>query len=89
MVLLNVVYFSPQTIRCTFQKHKFEKEINAGKAVGKLEEDKVKELRKLPEYCVLEKKFVWLHTYSTIGNLVALAAQAIHLWYLASHLETI
>ena len=89
MVVSNLLYFEPQTTRCTFQKHKFEKEIGAGQALGKVEEDKAKELRKNPEYCVLEKRFIRLHTYASIVNLVALAAQAVHLWYLAGHLDTI
>lgn len=89
MVVSNLLYFEPQTTRCTFQKHKFEKEIGAGQAIGKVEEDKSEELRKNPEYRDLEKRFVRLHTYASIANLVALAAQALHLWYLAGHLRTI
>ena len=89
MVVSNLLYFEPQTTRCTFQKHKFEKEIQAGQAVGKVEEEKSTELRKNPEYCKLETRFVRLHTYASIANLLALAAQAIHLWYLAGHLDTI
>lgn len=89
MVVSNLVYFEPQTTHCTFQKHKFEKEIGAGQAIGKVEEDKTQELRKNPEYAALENKFVRLHSYASIANLVALAAQAIHLWYLAGHLDTI
>ena len=89
MVVSNLLYFEPQTTHCTFQKHKFEKEVNAGQAIGKVEEEKVKELRKNEEYSKLESKFIRLHTYATIANLLALAAQAIHLWYLAGHLDTI
>ena len=89
MVVSNLFYFEPQTTRCTFQKHKFEKEIQAGQAIGKVEEDKTTELRKNPEYCKLETRFVRLHTYASIANLLALAAQAVHLWYLAGHLDTI
>ena len=89
MVVSNLLYFNPQTTRCTLQKHKFEKEIGAGQAIGKVEEDKTKELRKNPEYAALEKKFVRLHSFAFIVNLAALTAQAIHLWYLAGHLDTI
>ena len=89
MVVSNLLYFEPQTTRCTFQKHKFEKEVGAGQAIGKVEDDKARELRKNPEYVALENKFVRLHTYASIANLAALAAQAIHLWYLAGHLDAI
>ena len=89
MVVSNLLYFEPQTTRCSFQKHKFENEIGAGQAIGKVEDDKIQELRKNPEYVALEKKFVSLHTYASIANLVALAGQAIHLWYLAGHLDTV
>lgn len=71
------------------QKHKFEKEVNAGQEVGKVADDKLEELRKKPEYVVLEKKFVSLHTYSAIVNLLSLALQSIHLWYLSCSLQSI
>ena len=71
------------------KKHKFEREVSAGQAVGKVEEDKLVQLRKLPEYVVLEKRFFNLHTYSAIANLLSLAAQAIHLWHLSCHLSSI
>lgn len=89
MVVSNLLYFEPQASRCSSQKHKFENEIQAGRAVGKVEDDKITELRKNPEYCKLETRFIRLHTYASIANLLALAAQAIHLWYLAGHLDTI
>ena len=89
MVVSNLLYFEPQTTQCTFAKHKFEKEINAGQAIGKVEDNKAEQLRKNPEYRALESKFFWLHTYASIANLAALAAQAVHLWYLTCKLSSI
>ncbi len=89
MVIVNLVYLEPQTTKCTFSKHKFEKEINAGNAIGKLEKDKQEQLRKNPQYSALESKFIWLHSYASVANLVALAAQAVHLWYLSCKLTSI
>ncbi len=84
-----MLYLEPQTTKCTMKKHVFEKEISAGQAIGKVEEDKLKELRKIPEYVVLEKKFFSLHTYSAIGNLLSLAMQGVHLWHLSCYLISI
>ena len=64
--LCSMVYFEPQTTACTVKKHKYEREVSAGQAIGKVEEDKLTELRKIPEYVALEKKFVSLHTLSLI-----------------------
>ena len=83
------MYLEPQTTKCTMNKHKYEKEVNAGLAVGKVEEDKLATLRKIPEYVNLEKRFFSLHTYSAIANLLSLAMQAVHLWYLSCHLTKI
>ena len=89
MVLVNLLHLEPQTTMCTFAKHKFEKEINAGQAVGKLDQDKLTQLRKNPQYCALETRFIWLHSYASVANLVPLAAQAVHLWYLACKITDI
>ena len=89
MVIANLLYLEPQTTKCSFAKHKLEKEINAGTAIGKVEQDKLTELRKNPQYVSLEDQFVRLHTYASIANLGALAAQAIHLWYLTCKLSDI
>ena len=89
MVLISLIYFEPQTTKTAFEKHKLEKEVHAGQAVGKVEEDKLVELRKNPAYVTLEKKFIRLHTYSTVSNLLALAAQAVHLWYVSCQLDSI
>ena len=83
MALSNLLYFEPQTTQCTMAKHKFEKEVSAGQAVGKVEDDKLQELRKNPQYVVLEKRFFSLHAYSAIANLLSLAVQAVHLWHLS------
>lgn len=89
MVITNLLYLEPQTTKCTFAKHKFEKEINSGNAIGKLEKDKHEQLRKNPQYVALERKFIRIHSYASVANLVALAAQAVHLWYLTCKLNTI
>lgn len=89
MVVINLVYLTPQTISCTFAKHKFEKEINSGNVIGKLEKDKHEQLKKNPQYVALESKFIRLHSFSSIANLVALAVQAVHLWYLACKVNSI
>ncbi len=69
-------------------KHKYEREVSAGQAIGKVEMDKLAELRKVPEYVVLEKRFIALHTYSAIANLLSLAAHAVHVWHLSCHLSS-
>ena len=84
-----MLYFEPQTSKSTMIKHKFEKEVCAGQAVGKLEEEKLKDLRKIKEYAVQEKRFIFLHTCSTIANLISLVVQTIHLWYLSFHLRAV
>lgn len=89
MSIANMLYFEPQTSACTMAKHKYEKEISAGQTVGKVEELKLVKLRKIPEYLQLEKRFVSLHTYAAIANLLSLAAQAVHLWHLSCCLSSI
>lgn len=81
-----MLYFEPQTSKCTMAKHKIENTVSAGKAVGKVESDKLTVLREIPEYVVLEKRFIALHTYSAIANLLSLAMQAVHLWHLSCSL---
>ena len=89
MVLLNLLYFEPQTTKVSFKKHHYEKEHQAGEAIGKVEEEKLKALNQIPEYAALNKRFVWLHTLASIANLTALAAQALHLWHLARQLNSV
>ena len=89
MAMSNLLYFEPQTTKCTMTRHKYEKEISAGQAIGKVEEDKLTQLRKIPEYVVLEKRFISLHTYSAIANLVSLATTAVHMWHLSCNLSSI
>ena len=87
MALANLLYFEPQTTKCTMTKHKYEREVSAGQAIGKVEEDKLEQLRKNPEYVVLEKRFGTLHAYSSIANLLSLAVHAVHLWHLSYFLS--
>ena len=72
-----------------FAKHKFEKEVSAGQTPGKIEDDKLKILNKNKEYFNLSKRFVRLHTFSTIANLLALCGQGVHLIYIAKALSDI
>ena len=87
--LANVLYLTPQTVYLTFEKHKFEKEIQAGQAVGKLEDNKLEILNKKKEYVSLSKQFIFLHSLTSIANLVSLCAQGVHAIYLVGHLATL
>ena len=82
-VLANVLYFNQATVDVMFAKHKFEKEVHAGQTPGKIEDDKLETLNKNKEYVSLSKRFVRLHTFSTIANLLALCGQGVHLVYIA------
>lgn len=84
-----MLYLEPQNTKTALAKHKYEKEVQAGQAVGKVEDDKLTELRKIPEYVALEKRFFWLHTCSAIVNLISLCVTGIHLWYLSCNLVTV
>ena len=86
-VLVNALYLTPTNIDTMFEKHKLEKEEHAGEAFGKIEDDKATKLRQNHRYVELEKKFSRLHGYSAIANLLALSAQAVHMWYLAGNLR--
>ena len=81
-----MLYFEPQTSKCTMMRHKYEREASAGQSVGKVEADKLAELRKIKEYADLEKRFIFLHTCSTLTNLFSLALHVVHLWFLAGSL---
>lgn len=70
-----------------FAKHKFEKEIGAGGGPGKIEDDKLAVLNKNPAYVGLSKKFIMLHTFSAIANLLALCAQGVHLLYIVKTMK--
>lgn len=87
--IANMMYFEPQTTKCTMIRHKYEREIDAGQSVGKVEKDKLAELRKIKEYANLEKRFIFLHTCSTLTNLFSLALHVVHMWYLAGNLLTV
>ena len=89
MVLANVLYFTPASVTTMSEKHKLEKEEHAGQAIGKIEDDKIVILRKNKRYVELEKRFSRLHSFSAIANLLALSAQAFHLWHLAAHLQSL
>ncbi len=89
VTLVNLLYFEPQTTRIMFEKHIFEKEEGAGQAPGKIEDEKLAVLNKIEKYVKLSKRFVWMHTGGSIANLLALSAQAIHLWHITGHLDTV
>ena len=46
-----------------FEKHKLEKEEQAGQAIGQVEEDKLVMLRQNKHYIELERKFSRLHAW--------------------------
>ena len=87
--LANLLYFTPRNIHVMFEKHRFEKEIQAGQAIGKLEDNKLEILNKNKEYVALSKEFVFLHSLASIANLVSLCAQGVHAIYLAGHISTL
>ena len=69
-----------------FEKHKLEKEEQAGQAIGRVEEDKLVILRQNKHYIELERKFSHLHGYSAITSLISLSSQLVNIWFLAGHL---
>ena len=87
--LSNLLYFTPRNIHIMFEKHRFEKEIQAGEAIGKIEDSKLEILNKKKEYVALSKNFVLLHSLASIANLVSLCAQGVHAIYLTSHITTL
>ena len=88
-VIASVIYISPSIVKTISEQHKIEKEEGAGQAVGKVEEEKLIVLKKNPKYVSLSKKFVRLHTFSAIANLLTFCAQGVHLVYLAANLVSL
>ena len=89
VVLCNLVYIEPTTTRVMFGLHKFENKIGAGKAPGKVEVDKLTELKKNPQYAALRKQFYTLHAAATIANLLSFCSQGIHIVYLTTNLTAL
>lgn len=86
-VLANALYITPHSTTTMFEKHKLEKEEQAGNGLGKIEDDKAVKLRQNKHYVALEKKFARLHGCAAVTNLVSLSAQAVSMWYLAGNLR--
>lgn len=86
--MANLLYIEPTATRVNFDKHKLEKEQQAGDTIGKLDDDKLAILNANPRYIQLSTRFIVFHSAASIANLLALSAEAIHLWYLAGHLSS-
>ena len=89
LVLVNLLYLNPKTIEVMFSKHQFEKKIDAGQTVGKVEDEKLNVLSTNTVYVTLSKKFIILHSLASIGNLIVFCAQGVHLFYLAGNLHSL
>ena len=88
--LLNLLYLVPENMRIMFQKHVLEKGIRAGgQQPGDIEEDKLAELNKSPQYRRLSQRFMYAHSVSSLVNMLSLLCSLVHVWYLTSHLQTI
>lgn len=89
MTVVNLVILQPIATRVMFEKHLIEKEEQAGDSIGKITNEKLKELMDKKNYKELSNRFVFLHSLSAIANLIALSTEIVHLWFLASHLTTL
>ena len=70
-----------------FEKHKLEKEEEAGQGFGRVEQEKLVKLRQNEQYVKLEKRFSRLHGLSLSASFVSILAQLVNTWFLASHLR--
>lgn len=70
-ILLNLVYFEPETTRIMFERHRVERRLGTGHEVGILK-PKDPEKANDPELKKLSKHFGMLHGFSTLFNLGAL-----------------
>jgi len=70
-ILINLVYFEPETTKVMFQRHIVERRLGTGHEVGQLK-PKDPEKASDPELKALSKKFGMLHGFSASMNLVAL-----------------
>ena len=86
LTVVNLVILQPRATRIMFEKHLIEKEEQAGDSIGKISEEKLKALMEMKKYKDLSNQFVLLHSLSAIANLIALSAEVVHVWFLASHL---
>lgn len=86
---LNLVYVEPQASHVQRAKLKIEAEEGADQCIGKVDPDKLKVLETNAHYVALSKKFGMLHALSSISNLIGLASQVLHIWYLAANLKSI
>ena len=88
-MLLNAVYLGPNTTHAMFAKHRFEKEVGAGKVPGAVDKDKDEILSTDPKYQALKRRIGILHGSGMLTYLAALFISMVHLWGLAANLKTI
>jgi len=82
-ILMNVLYFEPETTRIMILRHAVERRLKTGHEIGQLKpSDPVK--ANDPELKALSKKFGMLHGVSTTLNMVALGFGCYWLNFLAS-----
>ena len=89
MTVINLIILQPIATRVMFEKHLIEKEEQAGDSIGKITDEKLKVLMEMQKYKDLSNKFILLHSFSAIANLIAIAVEVVHLWFLAAHLTTL
>jgi len=70
-ILINLVYFEPETTRVMFERHKVERRLGTGHEVGILKPQDPEKAND-PELKKLSKQFGMLHGFSTLFNLGAL-----------------
>ncbi|GMH43722.1 hypothetical protein BSKO_11644 [Bryopsis sp. KO-2023] len=74
--LLNLLFFEPWTSAVMFERHKFERE----------EKTDGKDVKEMPKYKKLSKKFGMYHGLSSLSNLIGLVCLHIHAWHAATTL---
>ena len=72
-IMINLVYFEPQTTKVMYQRHIVERRLNTGHEIGILKpKDPNHQAHNDPELRQLSKQFGTLHGMSTLFNLGAL-----------------
>ena len=89
LLLLNAVFLGPGVTRAMFEKHKFEKDVGAGKTAGWINKDKDEELCKDPKYLAVKRRVGIFHGLGFSTFLAAIFISTVHLWCLAANLKTI
>lgn len=89
LLLLNAMFLGPGVTRAMFEKHKFEKDVGAGKTSGSITKDKDEELCKDPKYTAVKRRVGIFHGLGVLTFLAAIFISTVHLWCLAANLKTI